>query len=99
MNHLDNQPNKFYEFCAAGLPVLATPTLFNNNLIKNSKAGVLARGFESKSITIALLELLSSEKYWLNCSESGRNWAQLNGSWAKSESSLLKLYAKVLQND
>jgi glycosyltransferase involved in cell wall biosynthesis len=99
LNHSDNQPNKFYEFCAAGLPILATPTLFNNNLIKNSKAGVLTSGYESKSIKIALLELLSSEKYWLNCSESGRDWAKINGSWAESESSLLKLYAKVLENN
>jgi len=98
LNHQDNQPNKFYEFCAAGLPILATPTLFNNNLVENSNGGILSSGYDSKSIELALLKLISSESDWHNYSESGRDWAKKNGDWAVSESSLLKLYSKILQN-
>ena len=96
LNHLDNQPNKFYEFCAAGLPILATPTPFNNNLIKYSKGGVLTSGYDSKSIEIALLKLISSKTNWLYYSGSGRDWAKINGNWTVSESALLKLYLRVL---
>ncbi len=94
--HQDNQPNKFYEFCAVGLPILATPTNSNKTLIKNSKAGILANGFDSNSIRLALLELISSEELWLTYSDSGKNWFKTNGNWAKSETALHKLYAKVL---
>ena len=95
----DNQPNKFFEFCAAGLPILATPTKFNENLIKNSKAGILARGFDSEAIELALLEITSSEQYWLKYSRSGKNWVKINGDWAKSESALFRLYSKAIQKD
>jgi len=99
LNHQDNQPNKFFEFCAAGLPILATPTKFNENLIKNSKAGILARGFDSEAIELALLEITSSEQYWLKYSRSGKNWVKINGDWAKSESALFRLYSKAIQKD
>ena len=96
-NHQDNKPNKFYEFCAAGLPILATPTVFNIDLIKKSMSGVLSRGFDSKSLELALLEMISSQQVWLNYSNSAKNWVHQNGSWSKSESELLDLYRKILQ--
>jgi glycosyltransferase involved in cell wall biosynthesis len=95
-NHQDNQPNKFYEFCAAGLPILATPTKFNNDLVKNSKAGVISSGYDSKAIEEALVDITKSKIRWHGYSQSGKNWVYENGSWAKSEQSLLKLYSKVL---
>jgi glycosyltransferase involved in cell wall biosynthesis len=95
-NHQDNQPNKFYEFCAAGLPILATPTRSNKVLIENSKAGILATGFDSESILLALIELFSSEVNWLKHSNSGKNWVKKNGNWANSEIALHEMYLKVL---
>ena len=95
-NHQDNQPNKFYEFCAAGLPILATPTKFNINLINNSRAGLITKDFNSKSIKLTLEKLVSSQKLWANYSEAGREWVKENGNWSTSEHSLFNLYRKAL---
>jgi glycosyltransferase involved in cell wall biosynthesis len=95
-NHQDNKPNKFYEFCAAGLPILATPTIFNNDLINKSMSGVLSRGFDSKSLELGLLELISSEQNWTTYSTAAKRWVEENGSWSKSELVLLDLYGKIL---
>jgi glycosyltransferase involved in cell wall biosynthesis len=97
VNHLDNEPNKFFEFCAGGLPILATPTVSNKKLIGKSRSGILARGYSSNSIKSALSELISSEKNWINYSSSAKNWVQEHGTWSKSESALLDLYRKILQ--
>ena len=95
-NHQDNRPNKFFEFCAAGLPIVATPTKFNINLIKDSGSGLISKDFRSRSLKLALEEIVSSEKVWSNCSEAGRKWVKKNGDWSISERSLLNLYSKVL---
>ena len=95
-NHHDNQPTKFYEFCAAGLPILATPTPFNNELIKLSKAGVLSRDYGSDSIMAGLKELISSKQKWLGYSTSGKVWSINSGNWAKSEAELLRAYSSIL---
>ena len=96
LNHQDNQPNKFYEFCAAGLPIVATPTKSNSALINDSKAGILAQGFNSEAIELALLEITSSEQNWLNYSQSGKAWVKKNGDWIKSERALHRLYSNAL---
>jgi len=95
-NHQDNKPNKFYEFCAAGLPILATPTIFNDYLINKSMSGVLSKAFDSKSLELGLIELILSEQNWIKYSISAKNWVQENGSWSKSELALLDLYQKIL---
>ena len=96
LNHQDNKPNKFFEFCAAGLPIVATPTPFMNDLISSSQAGVLSMDFTSSSIEKALIELVTSENKWLDHSKSGKSWSARHGDWLKSESELLKLYFKIL---
>lgn len=97
VNHIDNEPNKFFEFCAGGLPILATPTVSNKNLIGKSKSGILAAGFSSELIKSALSELISSEQNWITHSKSAKNWVQNYGNWSKSESALLDLYRKILK--
>ena len=97
LNHSNNKPNKYFEFCAAGLPIVATPTKSNIELIKSSSAGILADGFDSNAIEFALKEIIASEKKWQNLSESGKQWAKLFGGWENSELALLDLYRKILQ--
>jgi glycosyltransferase involved in cell wall biosynthesis len=99
VHHELNQPNKFYEFCAAGLPILATPTTSNNKLIKSSNAGILSKGFDQNSILESLNLLILSEKRWVECSVSGKVWAKSNGNWEPSRAALLEFYSKVVKPD
>ncbi len=84
---------KLFEFAAAGLPVLATPTKPSQKMIAQAASGLVTQGFDSESIYSGILESTTSKELWTKWSLSGRNWSQQNGSWSQSEKRLLDLYA------
>jgi glycosyltransferase involved in cell wall biosynthesis len=90
-----NAPTKFFEFSAAGLPVIATPTLANIGWIAQSNAGLLSSDFSANGIRAALLSLTNSEEKWETCSASGREWSSAFGSWSNSEKRLLATYNQL----
>ncbi len=92
----ENSPNKLFEFGAAGLPVVATPTRSNVQHMAHSGAGVVAEGFSSRDLANALSRLLADEGAWDAASFAGRQWAAREGSWTGSEGNLLDLYSDVL---
>lgn len=94
--HQANLGNKFFEFAAAGLPIVATPTESNRMLIGESDAGVLAEDYTSDAIESAIRRLLVNPQDWSRCSDNGRKWAAMHGSWEESESALIQLYARLL---
>jgi glycosyltransferase involved in cell wall biosynthesis len=94
-NH-ENSPNKLFEFGAAGLPVVATPTRSNARYLARSGAGVVAEGFTSQDLAEALSHLLAEELAWESASNAGRVWAAREGSWTVSEGRLLDLYSEIL---
>jgi hypothetical protein len=77
---------------------VATPTKSSIELIKSSRAGILAKGFDTKSIEFALKEMIASEENWQNFSESGKKWAKLYGGWENSELALMNLYSNALKS-
>jgi glycosyltransferase involved in cell wall biosynthesis len=95
--HAETSPNKLFEFGAAGLPVVASPTPSNATHLSNSRGGVVARGFSSRQLAEALSVLLSDEQAWGRASAAGRAWATREGSWSASEQRLLGLYSAVFR--
>ena len=91
-----NRSNKFYEFAAAGLPIVATPTGANIELIASSKGGVTAIDFSVQSIKKAMELVISDQHNWKEMSENNRKWVIDNGNWKHSESRLLNLYSKLI---
>lgn len=87
-----NSPNKLFEFSAAGLPCIATPTLSNSVWAKESQGAVLAKGFSSKELALAINIAISDKDEWLNMSLNLRNWSKTHGNWSKSEQKLLNVY-------
>lgn len=94
--HADNSPNKLFEFGAAGLPVVVTPTRSNAKHLANSRAGVVADGFAPRDLAQAVSRLLTDEAMWGAASCAGRRWAAREGSWTISEGRLLDLYSDIL---
>jgi glycosyltransferase involved in cell wall biosynthesis len=92
----ENSPNKLFEFGAAGLPVVASPTASNVRYLGESRAGVLADDFTATALADAIRASLSDLVAWQAASVAGRRWAATNGSWARSEKRLLSLYDAVL---
>lgn len=88
-------PTKFFEFVATGLPILATPTYANRQLIDAAQCGLVANGFDSKSLKEGIKAMLSSHEEWKNWSLNGKKWAQNFGSWEESRAALLSLYINL----
>lgn len=93
-----SSPVKFFEFCAAGLPIVTTPTHSCKRMIEDGAGGFVAPAFTADAITQALTEALSDEERWTRASADGRRWAVKEGSWSRSEAQLLALYDEILSN-
>lgn len=94
--HATNSPNKLFEFAAAGLPVVATPTQSNMRYVSENGIGGVADGFSSEDLARTINRLLTDEPAWGAASQAGRVWAAREGSWSASEARLLSLYDDVL---
>lgn len=91
----DISPTKFFEFAAAGLPMICTPLPSLSRLTASSRAGFLADGYTSAALEAAIRRAIADRNAWTAASEAGRAWAQAQGSWTRSEKRLLGLYATV----
>ena len=89
-------PTKFYEFAAAGLPVVGSPIPTLNALMADSGAGVSTRDFSPESLSSALRNVMTESEVWEAMSAAGRSWAQQNDLWAASEQRLIDLYDRIL---
>ncbi len=94
--HQTSSPTKFYEFAAAGLPVVATPIIPCVSLVNAAENGLISEGYTSKDLLKAISFALEDSSMLLEWSVNGRAWSALNGNWAESESALLALYSKLL---
>lgn len=92
----ENAPNKLFEFCAAGLPVIASPNASNRRFILEGGGGFLAEGFTAATLASAIESALADRSVWQLASTRGREWAMRAGSWAESERRLLGLYEQIL---
>lgn len=90
--HHTNSPNKFFEFAAAGLPVVCTPNPSLRQLLAKSESGVSAHDFSAEGLVSASQKILRSRSQWLKFSLNGKNWARTSGSWEASEANLIALY-------
>jgi glycosyltransferase involved in cell wall biosynthesis len=87
-----NSPNKFFEFAAAGLPVVCTPNESLQGLLSQSRSGLLLRDYSAEAFELALLKVFESKEEWLQMSKSGAFWAKEHGNWDASRLRLINAY-------
>ena len=90
---IDNSANKVFEFAAAGLPSLLTPTPANLQHQRRGGHAYVSTDFTARGIGRSIREALESPETWWKKSKSGRAWAHEHGDWLRSEAVLLSLYA------
>lgn len=91
-----NSPNKIFEFSAAGLPFVASPTPANTRFVRDGGGGFLASGFSADALSDAVSAALSDRLTWKSAQREGREWAKRVGSWETSQRRLLDLYQEIL---
>ncbi len=96
-NHVDAQPNKMFEYMAAGLPVLASDFALWRQLLTDTGAGRCADPRDAQDIARCVRALLDDPQEAVAMGERGRAAVQHRYHWGHEEQKLRALYATVLQ--
>jgi glycosyltransferase involved in cell wall biosynthesis len=89
------EPVKYFEYSAAGLPVIITDLPAKRKLINKNKNGMLVSPHSVNDAVSAIEYLINHPKEARNMSESGKNIIYQEYSWESLEQKLIDFYAKI----
>lgn len=95
-NHVDSQPNKMYEYMAAGLPVLASDFPFWRDILERLGAGRQANPLDVEAIAALIRQVLDDPVSARAMGERGRRAVLSQYQWKHEEQKLLSLYRDLL---
>ena len=96
-NHTDSQPNKLFEYMAAGLPVIASNFPLWKEIVEKNSCGICVNPLNSKEIADAINWVLKNP---LQAAEMGRNGRKIvleKYNWEAESKKLIKFYEEELQ--
>lgn len=97
-NHIEAQPNKLFEYMAAGLPVIASDFPLWRNVVERFKCGLLVNPESSTEVEEAVSYLLSHPEEAAEMGRRGRQAVIDHFNWDSEAENLKKLYIRVLES-
>jgi glycosyltransferase involved in cell wall biosynthesis len=94
-NHSASQPNKLFEYMAAGLPVIASDFPRWREIVGPSEAGLLVDPLDPASIAGAIAQVLSDPAAADKMGRNGRAAVADRFGWASQGEVLLQLYRSL----
>ena len=94
-NHTDAQPNKMFEYMAAGLPFIASNFPLWRQIIEETQCGVCVDPSSPAEIAKAIAKLLSDEAMCRAKGNAGRKAIIDHFNWLSESKKLLTLYAEL----
>jgi len=94
-NHMDSQPNKMFEYMAAGLPLLASNFPLWRQIVEETQCGVCVDPSSPAEIAQAIANLLSDEAMCRAKGRAGRKAIVDRFNWMNESKKLLKLYGEI----
>lgn len=94
-NHVEAQPNKMFEYMAAGVAVIASDFPLWKSIVEENDCGVCVDPLNPNEIAAAMRELLDNPR---RAKEMGRNGiaaVRQKYNWAKESQKLLALYEEL----
>ena len=95
-NHLEAQPNKLFEYLAAGIPVVASDFPLWREIIEKYKCGILVNPLNPQEISNAIQKLLKEERIAEEMGERGQKAIREYFNWDHEFQNLLKMYKELL---
>lgn len=96
-NHVDAQPNKMFEYMAAGMPVIASNFPLWCEIIEGNESGLCVDPLDPKAIASAINELVSNPQKSRGMGENGRKAVMGRYNWTVEEKKLLGFYSDLLR--
>jgi glycosyltransferase involved in cell wall biosynthesis len=94
-NHTDSQPNKMFEYMAAGLPFIASNFPLWRQIVEETQCGVCVDPASPAEIAKAIAKLLSDEAMCRAKGNAGRKAIMDRFNWLSESKKLLTLYAEL----
>lgn len=95
-NHFDSQPNKIFEYMAAGLPVVATNFPLWREFVEENGAGICVDPSSPGQIRAAYAYLEANRSIAEEMGRRGREAVKQRYNWAVEEQKLLCFYRELL---
>ncbi|USG67139.1 glycosyltransferase family 4 protein [Brevibacillus ruminantium] len=95
-NYIDAQPNKLFEYMAAGIPVIASDFPLWREFVAKENCGVLVNPQNVDAIARAIQELLDDPDEAQAMGRRGRSVVEERYNWEAEGRSLTALYQKLL---
>lgn len=94
-NYLNAQPNKLFEYMAAGLPVVASDFPLWRKIVRSAECGLLADPLNPAAIAEALVWLFRHPAQAAEMGLNGRRAVAENYNWEQEANCLLATYAEL----
>ena len=94
-NNIEAQPNKLFEYMAAGIPVVASDFALWRAIVDDTGCGLLADPCDPNAIATAVAYLLSHDREAEAMGRRGREAVARRYNWSAEEPKLLHLYADL----
>jgi glycosyltransferase involved in cell wall biosynthesis len=95
-NHIEAQPNKMFEYMAAGLPVIASDFPLWRSIIDGAQCGLLVDPMDPEAIATAIDWVLTHPDEADAMGRRGRDAVKAQYNWASEERKLLDFYGRIL---
>ncbi len=94
-NHIDAQPNKMFEYMAAGLPVICSDFPLWKDIVEKYECGICVDPLNPKKIVKAINYLLNNKEEAIRMGYNGRKMILQKYNWNNEEKRLISCYENL----
>lgn len=94
----EKQLTKFFEYMAAGIPIIYSDFPAWRNLLEPLNVGIAVNPESEEDIISAVLKLKSNSELQQSMGRNGQKYVKMKFSWEIEEKKLVRFYESLLQN-